>query len=420
MLSGERTEGASDDAITDRAIQSGAGTAVADLSLPLGAPSAMSSIKDLIRTPLYDLHMSLGGKMVGFAGYSLPVQYTAGVMKEHIHTREHAGLFDVSHMGQIRVRAKSGDLADAARALESLIPMDVQGLAADRQRYGFFTNAEGGILDDLMFANRGDHFFLVVNGACKAADLAHLETGLSEHCFVDAITDRALVALQGPAAETALAALAPECAAMRFMDVATITINGAECYVSRSGYTGEDGYEISIPEDGAVALAEALLAHEAVNAIGLGARDSLRLEAGLCLYGSDLDPATTPVEAALEWAIQKSRRRDGRAAGGFPGDRIILDQLETGAARRRVGLHPQGRAPVRAGAHLYLDEEATSAVGIVTSGGFGPTVGHPVSMAYVDTTLAEPGTRLYADVRGKRLAVDVAALPFNSTNYRRK
>jgi len=380
----------------------------------------MSFTEDLSRTPLYDLHLSLGGKMVDFAGYSLPVQYAAGVMKEHVHTREHAGLFDVSHMGQIKVSAKSGSIVDAAEALEAILPMDVQGLAVDRQRYGLFTNDDGGILDDLMFANRSDHFFLVVNGACKAADLRHLEAKLSDRCVVEPIIDRALLAFQGPAAEAVLAELAPGCATMRFMDVADLTINGAECFVSRSGYTGEDGYEISVAADQAEALAETLLMHEAVLPIGLGARDSLRLEAGLCLYGSDLDPTTSPVEAALEWAIQKSRRKGGRAAGGFPGDDIILGQLETGATRRRVGLRPEGRAPVRAGAQLYRSEETTDVVGTVTSGGFGPTVGHPVSMGYLETDLAKPGTRLFADVRGKRLPVNVATLPFNPTNYKRQ
>jgi aminomethyltransferase len=383
----------------------------------------MGSTESLISTPLHDLHLSLGGKMVGFAGYSLPVQYEAGVLKEHLHTRNGAGLFDVSHMGQIRIRARSGDqpgdLADVARALETLMPADAQGLAVNRQRYGLFTNSTGGILDDLMFANRDDHFYLVVNAACKAADLARLEANLSSDCIVEAVGDRALLALQGPKAEEALAMLAPGCAEMRFMDVETLNLNGCECYVSRSGYTGEDGFEISVPEADAAALAQALLKHDAVEPAGLGARDSLRLEAGLCLYGSDLDATITPVEAGLEWSIQKSRRRGGRMAGGFPGEDVILDQLVSGATRRRVGLRPDGRAPVRAGAQLYEDETATNTIGVVTSGGFGPSVGHPISMAYIETAQSAPGTRLFAEVRGKRLAVDVAPLPFITAQYKR-
>ncbi len=375
---------------------------------------------DLKRTPLFDLHTALGGKMVPFAGYEMPVQYAPGVLREHIHTRKHAGLFDVSHMGQIIVRARSGDQADAARALETLVPVDVQGLAKNRQRYALFTNRHGGIQDDLMIADRGDHFFLVVNAACKDIDLSHLKSHLDETCIIEPLPDRALLALQGPQAETALAQYAPDCAAMRFMDVANLHINGADCIVSRSGYTGEDGYEISIPSADAAALAQALLDIEGVEAIGLGARDSLRLEAGLCLYGSDLDETTTPVEAALEWAIQKTRRRNGATQGGFPGAEIILDELENGATRRRVGLKPEGRAPVRSGAELFTDEQSENAIGIVTSGGFGPTVEHPVSMAYVAIEHVSPGTQIFADVRGKRLPVVVTKLPFITQNYKRK
>lgn len=380
----------------------------------------MSPPQDLSRTPLFDLHTSLDAKMVPFAGYEMPVQYKPGVMKEHLHTRKKAGLFDVSHMGQVTLRAKSGNPADAARALETLVPVDIQGLAPGRQRYALFTNDNGGIRDDLMVANRGDHLFLVVNAACKDADLDHLRTHLAETCTIEPLADRALLALQGPKAEAALAALVPDCAAMRFMDVAVLTIAGTECIVSRSGYTGEDGFEISVPNAQAVELAGALLAHADVEPIGLGARDSLRLEAGLCLYGSDLDETTTPVEAALEWAIQKTRRRDGATAGGFPGDDIILRQFEEGAGRRRVGLKPEGRAPVRGGTELFTNETSDDVAGTVTSGGFGPTVEHPVSMAYVATTQAIPDTRLFADVRGKRMPVIVTALPFITPTYKRK
>ncbi|EAR51184.1 predicted aminomethyltransferase, tetrahydrofolate dependent [Oceanicola granulosus HTCC2516] len=368
-----------------------------------------------LRTPLHALHVELGARMVVFAGYEMPLQYPMGVMQEHLHTRARAGLFDVSHMGQVILRADS--TAAAAEALETLVPVDVAGLAEGRQRYGLFTDDSGGLLDDLMLANRGDHLFLVVNAARKAHDLAHLRTlqGVEVH----EITDRALLALQGPAAEAVLADLAPEAADMRFMDVATLTLEGAECWVSRSGYTGEDGYEISVPADRAEALARRLLAHGDVAPIGLGARDSLRLEAGLCLYGHDIDESTTPAEAALGWAIQKVRRRDGARAGGFPGAETILRELADGPARRRVGLRPEGRAPMREGVPLYAGADDDTPVGRITSGGFGPTVGGPVAMGYVPAELAAPGTVVHGELRGKRLPLTVTALPFTPANFKR-
>lgn len=370
-------------------------------------------MSELHRTPLYDLHVSLGAKMVPFAGYEMPVQYGPGVMKEHLHTRAAAGLFDVSHMGQVRIDA--GALEEAALALETLVPVSVAGLAEGRQRYGLFTNDAGGILDDLMIANRGDHLFLVVNAAMKAQDIAHMQANLS-NCDVTPITDRALLALQGPAAEAALEALAPGAATMRFMDVATLDWNGTEVWVSRSGYSGEDGYEISVPEVKATALAEALLANEAVEPIGLGARDSLRLEAGLCLYGNDIDTTTTPAEAALEWAIQKVRRKGGERAGGFPGADRILTELENGAPRRRVGLLPEGRAPMRAGTEIFAGD---AKIGEVTSGGFAPSLERPISMGYVTSEHATTGTQLEAEVRGKRLPLTVADMPFRPATYKR-
>ncbi|MCA0846409.1 glycine cleavage system aminomethyltransferase GcvT [Salipiger thiooxidans] len=373
---------------------------------------------ELKRTPLHDLHLSLGAKMVPFAGYEMPVQYKLGVMKEHLHCRAAAGFFDVSHMGQVILRGD--DPEGVALALETLVPVAVAGLGEGRQRYGLFTNEDGGIEDDLMIANRGDHLFLVVNAACKEADVARLRAGLEPAgVSVDYIEDRALFALQGPAAEQVLAALNPAVAGMRFMDVATVELAGAECWVSRSGYTGEDGYEISVPEASAVALAEALLAHEAVEPIGLGARDSLRLEAGLCLYGHDLDPTTTPVAGGLLWAIQKVRRADGARAGGFPGAGKILAEIATGAPSVRVGLKPEGRAPMREGVELFETETGGEPVGRITSGGFGPTVGGPVAMGYVPAQAATPGARLYGEVRGKRLPVDVIALPFVKQSYKR-
>ena len=374
-------------------------------------------MSDLLRTPLYDLHVGMGAKMVPFAGYEMPVQYPLGVMKEHVQTREKAGLFDVSHMGQVRIGG--APYADVAAAVEALIPVNAIGLGEGRQRYGFFTNDEGGIEDDLMFANRGDHMFMVVNAACKEADIARLKAALEPDLTVTPFTDRALIALQGPAAEAALATLNPAIADMKFMDVATVELVGVECWISRSGYTGEDGYEISVPEAQAVALTEALLAHEDVEAIGLGARDSLRLEAGLCLYGHDIDEGTSPVEAGLTWAIQKVRRDGGDRAGGFPGADRILKEFDEGAARKRVGLLPEGRAPMREGVPLFASEESTDQIGQITSGGFGPTVGGPVAMGYVASAYSDLGTTVYGELRGKRLPLTVAALPFTPANFKR-
>jgi aminomethyltransferase len=306
---------------------------------------------DLLTTPLNALHRDLGAKMVPFAGYDMPVQYPAGVMKEHLHCRARAGLFDVSHMGQVIVRAPGG-YAQAASEMEALVPVDLLGLGEMRQRYGFFTNDQAGILDDLMLANRGDHMFVVVNAACKIGDIAHMRARLPG-CEVEEITDRALVALQGPAAEAVLEALVPGVAAMRFMDVGIFGSDFGELWISRSGYTGEDGYEISVGDAQAEALARAMLANDDVEPIGLGARDSLRLEAGLCLEGHDIDETTTPVEASLIWGIQKVRRAGGARAGGFPGADRILDEMANGAARVRVGLRPEGREPMREGTPLF-------------------------------------------------------------------
>ncbi|MGR3343434.1 MAG: glycine cleavage system aminomethyltransferase GcvT [Paracoccaceae bacterium] len=374
---------------------------------------------DLKRTALYDLHTDLGAKMVPFAGYEMPVQYPPGVMKEHLHCRAAAGLFDVSHMGQVILRPKSGYLADAARALETLVPVSILALAEGRQRYALFTDDDGGILDDLMVANRGDHLFLVVNAACKDADFAHMAAHLGADCDLEIISDRALIAVQGPAADAALAQLNPAAADMRFMDVASLQLAGVECWISRSGYTGEDGYEISVPEAQAVALAQALLAGDNVQPIGLGARDSLRLEAGLCLYGNDIDTTTTPVEAALEWAMQKARRSGGERAGGFPGATRILAELAGGAPRRRVGILPDGRAPMRQGTELFAQREGGEPIGTVTSGAFGPSIQRPLSMGYVAIEHAADGTDIFGEVRGKRLPAHVAPMPFRASKYKR-
>ena len=372
--------------------------------------------EDLKQTPLDGLHRDLGARMVPFAGYEMPLQYKPGILKEHLHCRAAAGLFDVSHMGQIVIWPRSGEVADAARALEALVPVDVLGLAEGRQRYALFTAPDGGILDDLMIANRGDHLMLVVNAACKVADEALLRANMHD-CDVH-VMDRALLALQGPKAGAVLGALAPAATDMRFMDVAEFAVVGVPVIASRSGYTGEDGFEISVRSDQAAVVARALLANPQVQPIGLGARDSLRLEAGLCLYGNDIDTGTTPVEAGLTWAIQKARRAGGAREGGFPGAQRVLAQIADGPSRRRVGLSVDGRAPVRSGATLHAEPDGPQ-IGIVTSGVFGPTVEAPVAMGYVAADHSAEGHGLYAQVRGRFLPVTVSALPFITPGYKR-
>ncbi len=377
-------------------------------------------MSELKQTPLNALHRELGARMVPFAGYEMPVQYRDGILKEHRHCRDAAGLFDVSHMGQIRLSGAmggGGGSGSAAAALERLVPVDVIGLAEGRQRYALFTNDRGGILDDLMVTNAGDHLFLVVNGACKEQDLAHLRHHLNADCTIEHLTEQALLALQGPQAAAVLARLAPGLAELVFMTAIRVEIAGADCFVSRSGYTGEDGFEISLPAAQAEALARRLLAEPEVAPIGLGARDSLRLEAGLCLYGHDMDAQTTPVEAGLVWALSKARRREGARPGGYLGAEVVMDQLQNGATRRRVGIRPEGRAPLREGVEL-IDADGKP-VGRITSGGFGPTFGAPVAMGYVETAQAQPGTRLGALLRGKVQPVEVVKLPFVPQRYYR-
>jgi aminomethyltransferase len=373
----------------------------------------------LKRTPLHALHLSLGAKMVPFAGYEMPVQYAAGILREHLHTRRAAGLFDVSHMGQIALRAKSAAPQDVALALEGLVPQDILGLAKGRQRYALFTNETGGILDDLMVSNFGDHLFLVVNAACKDADEAHLRAKLSDVCVIEPLANRALLALQGPKAESVLAKYCVDAPKMRFMDSGPRRIADFDCFVSRSGYTGEDGYEISVPAEQAEQLARLLLQSGETLLIGLGARDSLRLEAGLCLYGHDIDATTTPVEAALEWSVQKSRRAGGTRAGGFLGAETILAQFGKGASRRRIGLKPEGPAPVREGAALFADSISSEQIGAVTSGGFGPTLNAPVATGYLPTPFANIGMKVFAEVRGRRLPLTIAPTPFVVNTYKR-
>ncbi|CRM14946.1 Aminomethyltransferase [Pseudomonas sp. 37 R 15] len=370
------------------------------------------STETLLKTPLHALHLELGARMVPFAGYDMPVQYPLGVMKEHLHTREQAGLFDVSHMGQIRLTG-----ANAAKALETLVPVDIIDLPVGMQRYAMFTNEQGGILDDLMVANLGnDELFLVVNAACKDQDLAHLRQHIGDQCSIEPLfEERALLALQGPAAVKVLARLAPHVTKMTFMQFASLRLLGVDCYVSRSGYTGEDGFEISVPAENAERLARSLLAEVEVQAIGLGARDSLRLEAGLCLYGHDMNTETTPIEASLLWAISKARRADGARAGGFPGADRIFTQQQTGVSRKRVGLLPQERTPVREGAEI-VDAQGT-VIGSVCSGGFGPTLGGPLAMGYLDNAFAALDTEVSALVRGKKVPLRVSKMPFVPQRY---
>jgi len=364
----------------------------------------------LLTTPLHALHIELGARMVPFGGYDMPVQYPKGILAEHRHTRVAAGLFDVSHMGQVLLK---GDAADAA--LESLVPVDIVDLGLFKQRYALFTNEAGGILDDLMVTRREHDLFLVVNAACKHQDIAHLQQHIGSRCTVEPLPEQALLALQGPQAVTALARLNPGVQRLVFMTGGHFALDGIDCFVTRSGYTGEDGFEISLPGNQAERLARALLAQPEVQPIGLGARDTLRLEAGLCLYGHDIDTTTTPVEGALTWAIQKVRRAGGARAGGYPGASVIDTQLAQGVSRKRVGLIGSERVPVREGAQLV--DASGAVIGQVTSGSLGPSVNQPVALAYVGTAHAALGTAVFALVRDKKVPLTIAPLPFVPNGY---
>ncbi|NQV46820.1 MAG: glycine cleavage system aminomethyltransferase GcvT [Rhodospirillaceae bacterium] len=361
--------------------------------------------ENLKQTPLDALHRELGAKMVPFAGYHMPVQYT-GILAEHTHTREQAGLFDVSHMGQAAIRGKH-----PATALENLVPGDLRSLDDGYTRYTMLTNDQGGILDDLMVTRRGDHLFIIVNAGCKDADFAHIAANLPPGNELEIMPDRALLALQGPKAAAVLSRYASAARHMMFMTSESLHIGDIPCIVSRSGYTGEDGYEISVPAEQAEQLARMLLDGEEVRPIGLGARDSLRLEAGLCLYGSDIDTTTTPIEAGLIWSISKRRRSEG----GFPGAAIIQGQIENGPARKRVGIVPEGKAPARA--HTEITDKDGNGIGEITSGGFGPTVGGPIAMGYVATDFAKAGTAVNLMVRGKANPAVVTKMPFAEHHY---
>jgi aminomethyltransferase len=364
----------------------------------------------LSTTPLHALHLELGAKMVPFAGYDMPVSYPAGILSEHRHCRDSAALFDVSHMGQVRLVG-----ADAAGALESLVPVDVLGLAVGRQRYGFFTNPAGGIQDDLMITRRADDLLLIVNAACKQADIQHLQTHIGHRCGVQPLPDRALLALQGPKAVTALARLNADVAKLTFMTGMDAVLNGAACFLTRSGYTGEDGFEISVPAAQAESLARALLAQPEVRVAGLGARDTLRLEAGMCLYGHDIHATSTPVEAGLSWAIQKVRRAGGARAGRYPGADVIDGQLARGTTNKRVGLVGLERMPVREGAVIH--DAHGHKLGLVTSGTLSPTLNKPVAMAYLAANHAAPSHEVYAEVRGKPQPMRVSTMPFTPHRY---
>ena len=356
-------------------------------------------------TPLHALHVELGGKMVPFAGYDMPVQYKLGIMKEHLHTREACGLFDVSHMGQALLK---GD--DVQGAIESLTPSDIKGLPNDGIRYSLLMNEEGGIRDDFMVTNRGDHLYIVVNAACKEQDFAYIEACLPNHSL-ELMGNRALLALQGPKAAEVLSRFAPGVDQLIFMNMLEIDVAGIPCMVARSGYTGEDGYEISVPAEKAEELARTLLGEAEVEPIGLGARDSLRLEVGLCLYGSDIDTTTSPIEGALNWAVGKRRREEG----GFPGHEVVMKHLSEGISRKRVGIKPLGRAPARA--HTEIADIEGNIIGEITSGGFGPSFGGPVAMGYVKTEFAKIGAEINLIVRGKTMPAEIAKLPFVPQRY---
>lgn len=369
---------------------------------------------ELLHTVLHALHVELGARLAPFAGYDMPIQYPAGVLKEHLHTRAKASLFDVSHMGQLRLWGP-----DTASALETLTPADLIGMPTGQQRYTLLTNELGGILDDLMVTHAGDHLFVVVNAACKAQDTTHLRSRIGDRCRIEVLPEQALLALQGPAAATVLARLAPtaDFAGWDFMTAHTLLLCGAECCVTRSGYTGEDGFEISIPNSHAESLARELLTQPEVAPAGLGARDSLRLEAGLCLYGHDIDTATSPVEAGISWAVAKPRRIGGVREGGFPGEDRILAELVRGTNRLRTGLVGLERTPVRAGTEIT--NLAGEVIGAVTSGGFAPSRNGSIAMAYLPVEYTADSAEVLALVRGKPVRMQVTKMPFVPTRYHR-
>jgi len=373
----------------------------------------MSKDKQILTTPLYQMHLDAGAKMVPFAGYEMPVSYPLGIRKEHNHTRRKAGLFDVSHMGQIRLVG-----TNVKKALESIVPVDIIDLPLLKLRYAFFTNKSGGILDDLMVTNLGDQeLFLVVNASCKNADFDHLHSTIGNDCQIEFLDNMALLALQGPLAHKILSEIVPSINKMTFMTAKKVVIKGIECLITRSGYTGEDGFEISLQAKDSEELAKLLLSNKEVEWVGLGARDSLRLEAGLSLYGHELDTNHSPVESSLSWALSKIRRAGGEREGNYLGSKTIMNHLNEGAELKVVGLQPEGRMPVRDGA--IIEDELGNKVGKVTSGGFGPSINRPIAIARLQKSYIENNSKLFALVRDKKIAVEIVSLPFVKQNYYR-
>ena len=380
-----------------------------------------SALVEINRTALYDFHSQMGGKIVPFAGYEMPVQYGAGIMQEHLFCRGSSALFDVSHMGQIIVRSSMGRNDSVAEHLEKLIPVDLKNLGENRQRYGFFLNDDGGIIDDLMITNKGDHFLIVANAARKDIDMKHLNNKIGSDVDAQLLEGRSLIAIQGPKSEKILNEFFRDISKMNFLDVRTFSYKGKNIWISRSGYTGEDGFEISIEDELVEEFATDLLKSDHINLAGLGARDSLRLEGSLCLYGQDIKEDISPVEARLTWAIQKSRREDGERGRNFLGATVIYDQMKNGVDKVRVGLIPEGKAPVRSGTKLYKEQEGKSLIGEVTSGGYSPSLGKPISMGYIFSKSGEEfGKRVFAEVRGKLLPISIVDIPFLPNNFKRK
>ena len=374
---------------------------------------------ELKKTALYDLHRSLGAKAIPFAGYEMPVNYPLGIMKEHLYCRESAGLFDVSHMGQLVISSNTQSMQFIASELEKLLPIDVLGLSKDRQRYGFLPNKEGGIIDDLMISNRGDHYFVVINASRKEIDFKYLRENISKEIDVDLIKTRALIAIQGPQSEKILSNLIGELSSLKYLDVKNFSYKGEILWVSRSGYTGQDGFEISLPNSLCEVFCKNILDQDGIEPIGLGARDTLRLECGLCLYGQDLNETITPIEAGLKWAIQKVRRAGGEREGGFVGQKKILKQIDEQPHFKREAFFPDGKAPLRSGTKLFSDDKGKNEIGMITSGGYSPSLERPISMGYLNHNKFNVDEPIFGEVRNKFFSVKLTKLPFVPTSFKR-
>ena len=373
----------------------------------------------LNRTALYDLHRSLGAKSIPFAGYEMPVNYPLGIMKEHLYCRKSAGLFDVSHMGQLVISSTTQSMQSIATELEKLLPIDILGLEEDRQRYGFLPNSQGGIIDDLMISNRGDHFFAVINASRKEIDFKYFKENISKEIDVELISTRSLIAIQGPKSEKILSSQIGELSSLNYLDVKNFTYNGEILWVSRSGYTGQDGFEISIPNSLCEVFCKSILEQKGIEPIGLGARDTLRLECGLCLYGQDLNETITPIEAGLKWAIQKVRRTGGAREGGFTGQEKILAQIDTPPSFKREAFFPDGKAPLRSGTKLFSDDSGKNEIGLITSGSYSPTLERPISMGYLNYTKFKVGDPIFGELRTKFFPIKRTKLPFVPTSFKR-